>query len=182
MTTEEASDFPSPPAIQQIHNCPGPIPLKEAQKLVDWLLHIGWLRRYLCGNGFNRLRHSLTRNPIPGIVPYNNKGACNYQLPPKEQSLERTSSAPALQAAPRGTEPPQITSFWGLMWLGFASPTELQQTKRLFNGHTSTSHSYLWARGRGSLLNQLCCRELHGCMPKNWIGPHLKPYTKVNPK
>lgn len=100
MTTEEASDFPSPAAIQQIHNCPGPIPLKEAQKLVDWLLHIGWLRRYLCGNGFNRLRHSLTRNPIPGIVPYNNKGACNYQLPPKEQSLERTSSAPALQAAP----------------------------------------------------------------------------------
>ena len=158
--------FP-PPWIQQIYNCTRPIPLKEAQKLVEWLLHIGWLRRYLCGNGFSRLRHSLTRNPIPGIVPYNNKGARNYQLLPKEQSVERTSSAPTFQAAPRGTGPPQITSFWGLMWLGFTSPTGLQQTKQLLNGHTSTSRSHLWAQGRGSLLNKLCYKKLDSCMQKN---------------
>lgn len=54
--------------------------LREIQKPVVWLLHIGWLKKYPHWNGEERLRQTLVLNPIPNILPWSWKRTSNFQL------------------------------------------------------------------------------------------------------
>ena len=81
------------------------IPLRKIQELAEQLLHIGQLRKHPHRNGLERVRHTLSINTTPSIVPYNQKGIPNSQLLHEEQRIWTTCLAPQFLRLPLKREP-----------------------------------------------------------------------------
>ena len=111
MTTQESPEFPSFHGCTKYTATHKSIPCREAQKLLEWFLHIWQLRKYP-----QRLRYTLPMSPTSGTVPYSQKGT-----PTSRFSLGTKGFAPHIQcsnylACHQGTSS-QITqseSQWGL--------------------------------------------------------------------
>lgn len=100
-------------------------PLREIQRLEEWLLHIKGRRKYPLQNGLKRQRLTCAINPSPSTAPHNQERTPNSQHLPEEWRFQTEHLSPQLLWFPLEAGRPPNIKLWKPTGLVFTSPRRL---------------------------------------------------------